>query len=63
MLSGKRVSLIRIKAIEKELKITWGDEYQKARKRILNVTPVVPIKKTSPANEVRSYGKAEQKTA
>ena len=51
------------KAMEKELKSTWGDEYQKAKKRILDVTPIIPIKKTSPITEVRSNEKAEQKTA
>jgi len=41
MIRGKRVSPTRLKAMERDLQNAWGNEYQKAKERILSVTPII----------------------
>ena len=63
MLKGKKVSIPRIKAMEKSLKETWKEKYQEARQRILSAKPVINnksnqhphCKQTYPTTEAQSF--------
>jgi len=44
MIKGKRVSINRLNTMELFLKQSWKDQYNQAKDRILNVTPIITIK-------------------